>query len=201
MAQPRKHWIVAVLAGAFVSACGAGLESTASPSVGPPSTLTTTSSPTASLAPSPTPSLDPTLAMLQGTWVTAPIPVEDVLATVRASNVDDQLLAAYYLDARAETVTFKLRFLGDQLAWIEVLDDGADEVGVAGPYWIENRDTIVFPDTSGPGQVRVEYSVAGGALTMSADPAAQTTAGRKDPMALAAVAAWFNSAPYTRQPE
>jgi hypothetical protein len=203
--RPGWHWIVAAsaaaLASAVVSACVAGPASTASPAVDSRSTPSATAAPTKSPAPTATPSLDPTLAMLQGTWATAPVPVDEVLATVRASEVSHEPLAAYYGAAGAETVTFKLRFLGDQLAWIEVLDDGADEVGATGPFWIEDGNIIVFPDTSGPGQVRVEFSVAGGTLTVAADPEAQTTAGRSDPMALAAVAAWFNSAPYTRVTE
>jgi hypothetical protein len=199
--QRRRHWIVSLLAAALVSGCGGAGSQPAPPSTGPAETLPATASAAPAVEPTASVSLDPGLARLEGTWSTGPVAVDDVLATIRSSDVSDDQFAAYYRAAGAETVTFKLRFLGDQMAWIEVLDDRADEVGAAGPYWIEDGDTIVFPDTSGPGQVRVAFAIDDGTLSTSADPDAQTTADRKDPMALAAVAAWFNSAPYIRQSE
>lgn len=182
---------VASVAILLAAACGGQAEPT-----GAQTTRPTTGAPaTEQLSAAPgTPAT--TASLLEGTFRTAPLPVENVLASVEASGLSSDNLRAYLGDHK--TVIYSLRFLGGRMAWFERLDDGPDEVGVDGPFTIKDGRTIIFPDTSGPGIVSVDFTLDGSMLTTHAPPEAQTTANREDPVALAAVAAWFNTAAYQR---
>jgi hypothetical protein len=190
-------WIGLIALIAFVStACGA---SPAASVVGPsPLASTTSSSPaldTASVGAS-SPSSFVVSALPEGVYRTDSQTVAEIRAALKANGVPTAQFDADY--EGVEWVVFTLRFGAGHMTWFESRDGGPDDIDAEGSYVIEDGRRIVETDSNDQSVTRIDFTVDG--TTLKTHWTVDASAGGGDPHALPAITAFFNTAPYTRQP-
>ena len=113
----------------------------------------------------PSPSAAPTaspLSVLEGTWTTAEITCDQLLATMHeAGFTDAQITAGNW--ACSQPVEWRLRFLGDSFAQFDKQGDGAWELGSGASFRLIDDHTLFLTD----GQQTLSFTLVGDVLTFS----------------------------------
>jgi hypothetical protein len=135
-------------------------------------------------------------ALAEGVYRTDALTLAAVEAALTSNGVSTTQFALDYQGVKS--ITFTIRFGGGQMTWFESRDGGPDDIDATGTYVIENGDTIVETDANDQSVIRIDFTDIGSTLKThwTVDP----SAGAGDPHALAAITAFFDTAPYTRQP-
>jgi hypothetical protein len=170
----------AILVALVTSACGAGSVSP-SPSA--------SSHPVAPASPSAAPTASPP-SVLEGTWTTAEITCDQLLATMHAAGFTDaQITAGNW--ACSQPLQLRLRFLGDSFAQFDRQGDGAWELGSGLSFRLIDDHTLFLTD----GQQTLSFTLVGDILTFV------SISGSTDDLdGQVHGAAIFLTAPFTKEP-
>jgi hypothetical protein len=147
----------AILVALVTGACSAG---TVSPSVAPSSPPAATASP--SITPRVTPTASPP-GLLEGTWTTAEITCDQLLATMHeAGFTDAQITAGNAACSQDDPPTrWRLRFLGDSFAQFASQSDGSFEQGSGRSFELIDDHTLFLTE----GQQTLNFTLVGNVLT------------------------------------
>lgn len=151
----RTPAVLPSLAAIVLLAACSGAASIAPPSGVAPSTQgtvtpTATPIPTDTMAPATmAPTAAGVVAILDGTYATAPIPVSDIDARIQADTAltAAQRTGALQTFAGHTTETFKLTLSGSSWTELEAWDGGAFEVGARAVFAATDAHTVVIQET------------------------------------------------------
>jgi hypothetical protein len=129
--------------------------------------------------------------VLEGTWTTAEITCDQLLATMHSSGFTDaQITAGNW--ACSQPVQYRVRFLGDSFAQFEKQRDGAWELGSGRSFSLVDDHNLFLTD----GQQTLSFTLVGDVLTFGS-----ITGGDPDDLdGQVHGAAIFLTAPFTKEP-